>query len=51
MNIVFWLLVLVFVVIVWFLASLLFKPLGSYLFKIWKDAMENMEIDKEEEDK
>ena len=50
MNIVFWALLIVFIVTIWFLASMLFKPLGSYLFKIWKDTIENMEIDEKDEE-
>ena len=49
MNIVFWFLVVLAAVAVWFLGCFLFKPLGTYLFRVWKDAMDAMEI--KEEDK
>ena len=50
MNPVFWLLVILAAVAVWFFVSMLFKPLGTYLFRIWKDAMKNLEIEEENEE-
>ena len=50
MNIVFEFLIILLAVAVWCLASFLFKPLGKYLFRIWKDTIENMEIDEKDEE-
>ena len=51
MNPVFWLLVVAAAVAVWFLGSFIFYPFGKYLYRIWKDAMNEMEReDKEDED-
>ena len=55
MNPVFVFLVLVGAVILWFLLSALFYPFGRFLYRIWKDAAdeinreENKEKDKENE--
>lgn len=45
MNIVFYLLVLVFAVILWFLLSFIFFPLGKYLYNIFKEAINEMNRD------
>jgi hypothetical protein len=50
LNVVFWLLIILALVAVWFMACILFKPLGSFLSKIFNDAVEclNTEDTKEE---
>ena len=45
MNIVFWFLVILAAVVVWFLGCFLFVPLGKYIYRIWKDAMEELDKD------
>lgn len=51
MNPVFWLIVIIVMMALWFFGSFVFYPLGLYLYRIWKDAMNNMKKDnKEEED-
>lgn len=49
MNFVFWLLVIITLIILWFLLAFTFRPIGRFFYRIWKDAIE--EIDKEDEDK
>lgn len=48
MNPVFWLLVVVAAVAVWFLCSFIFYPLGKYLYRVWKDAIDEMEREDKE---
>lgn len=51
MNPVFWLLVVLAAIAVWFLGSFIFYPFGKYLYRVWKDAMNEIERDdKEDED-
>lgn len=49
MNPVFIFLVAVGAGVLWFLLSFLFRPLGNLVFKIWRDAVD--EIKKEDEEK
>lgn len=42
MNIVFYLLIIVGLVALWFLLTDIFKPLGQYLYKIYKDTKDVM---------
>lgn len=49
MNFVFWLLVIITLIFLWFLLAFTFRPIGRFFYRIWKDAIE--EIDKEDEDK
>lgn len=50
MNPVFVFLVILAAVVVWFLLSFVFYPLGRFIYRIWKDAVD--EINREEsEDK
>ena len=53
MNPVFWLLVLLGAIAFWFFTSLIFYPLGKYLYRIWRDTIYNLTKDdkKEEENK
>lgn len=41
----FWILVLLGLVLLWFLLSFLFKPLGKFFGRLWSDAMEAMNED------
>ena len=50
MNPVFVLIVIVSAVILWFLLSFAFKPIGRLFYRIWKDAVDKMN-DKEIADK
>lgn len=49
MNPVFVFLVFVGVGILWFLLSFLFRPIGKLIYKIWQDAVD--EINKDDEEK
>lgn len=42
MNSVFVFLILVGAVILWFFLSAIFYPLGRFLYRIWKDAVDEM---------
>lgn len=41
----FWILVLLGLVLLWFLLSFLFKPLGKFFSRLWSDAMDAMDED------
>lgn len=49
MNFVFWLLVIIALIILWFLLAFTFRPIGRFFYRVWKDAIE--EIEKKDEDK
>lgn len=49
MNFVFWLLVILGIVLLWFLLAFSYRAIGNGFYRIWKNAIE--EIDKEDEDK
>lgn len=49
MNPAFVLIVLMACVAFWFLASFLYKPIGKFLHRIGKDAMDELNDDREEE--
>ena len=49
MNPVFVFLVLVGAVILWFLLSALFYPFGRFLYRIWKDATDEINREKNKE--
>jgi len=49
MNPIFIFLVVVATVILWFLLSFVFFPLGKLVYRIWKDAMDNIKGKKEGE--
>lgn len=51
MNPVFVFLVILAAVIVWFLCAFLFKPLGRFIYRIGKDAADNMTEGNEVEEK
>lgn len=51
MNPVFIFLVLVGAVILWFLLSVLFYPFGRFLYRIWKDAVDEMNREENKENK
>lgn len=46
MNIVFWFGLIIIAILLWFLLSFLFKPIGKYILRLWNDAIDEM---KEEE--
>ena len=48
MNPVFWLIVIAAAVAVWFLGSFMFYPLGRYLYRLWKDAVDEIEREDKE---
>ncbi len=52
MNPVFWLLIIIFAVILWFIISFVFIPLGTMLLKKWNKTIEilNKEIEIENND-
>jgi len=49
MNPAFAIIVVIVCIAVWFLASSLYKPIGKYVFKIGKDAIDELTTDDEEE--
>lgn len=52
MNPVFFILVILAVILLWFLLSFVFRPFGMFLYRIWKDALDEMnKEDKEEKEK
>ena len=50
MNIIFWLLVIVALVLVWFCLSFAFKGIGGFALKLYNDAKETMNEEKENPD-
>lgn len=51
MNPVFVFLVIVSVVAVWFLLSFAFRPIGRFFYRIWKDAIDEINKNDESEEK
>lgn len=51
MNPVFILLVIAAVVAAWFLLSFAFRPIGRFIYRIWKDAVDEINKDDESEEK
>ena len=50
MNLVFWLLVVTALTIIWFTAAFLFMPIGKFFFRLWQDAVDEMNrVDEEKE--
>lgn len=53
MNPVFIILVIIGAIVLWFLLSFIFFPLGALVYRIWKDAIDEMDredkIEKEKE--
>lgn len=50
MNIVFYLLVIMALVVLWFALTFMFKPIGKYLYRVYKDTSDVMiEADTEKE--
>lgn len=49
MNPVFFILVILAVILLWFLLSFAFRPFGMFLYRIWKDALDEMNKDDKEE--
>ena len=51
MNPVFILIVLLGLVALWFLLSFVYRPLGKFIYRIWKDADDAMNKEDEKENK
>lgn len=51
MNLVFIFLVILAAVAVWFLLSFAFRPIGRFFYRIWKDAVDEMNKNDESEEK
>lgn len=51
MNPVFIFLVIVAAVAAWFLLSFAFRPIGRFVYRIWKDAVDEINKDDESEEK
>lgn len=51
MNWFFWLLILIAAVIVWFVLSFAFKPIGKLGYRLYKDARDEIKDSKENEQK
>lgn len=49
MNPAFILLVLLGAVVVWFLLSFAFRPIGRFIYRIWKDAVDSIKKEESEE--
>jgi hypothetical protein len=51
MNPVFWLLIIILAVVLWFIISFVFIPLGSFVLKKWNKTLEilNKEIENNDE--
>lgn len=49
MNVVFWLLVVVALVLLWFILAFTFKPIGGFFIRLWNDAVDAMEENEEKE--
>ena len=43
-------LIIIFVVALWFLLSFLYKPIGKFIFRIGKDAIDEIMEDEEEKE-
>lgn len=43
MNPIFWMLVIISLILLWFLLAFLFKPIGNFFYRIWKDAIDEIE--------
>jgi len=50
MNIVFWILIILFIFVLWLLLSVIFKPIGWFINGLWEDAMDEMNIEKKEKE-
>lgn len=42
MNPVFWLLIVITTVFLWFLLAFLYRPIGKFFYRIWKDAIDEI---------
>lgn len=42
MYMMFWFYIVIALIILWFLLAFMFKPIGKFLYRIWKDAINNM---------
>ncbi len=51
MNIVFWLLIVIVLVVVWFCLSFAFKGIGSIGLRLWNDAKKEIEGEEPEKSK
>lgn len=49
MNIAFYLLTVIAIIAFWFLLAFVFKPVGKFLYKVFKDAMNAMEDEDNDE--
>lgn len=43
MNIIFWIMVVIVCTLLWFLLAFLFRPLGRFIFRIWDDAVKEIQ--------
>jgi len=46
----FYILLILGIIVLWFLLAFLFYPLGRFIYRIWKDAKDNMEKDDKKEE-
>lgn len=51
MNPVFIILVILGAVVLWFLLSFAFRPIGRFIYRIWKDAVDEINKNDESEEK
>lgn len=51
MNVVFWLLLILAIILVWFMLAFAFRPIGKFFYELWNDVGEAMDLcDNERED-
>lgn len=51
MNVMFWVILLIFLVLCWFLFAFVFKPVGKFFYRIWEDAIDILLNGNEKEEK
>lgn len=44
MNVVFWLLLILVIILIWLLMAFAFHPIGKFFYELWKDAGEAMDL-------
>lgn len=50
MNPAFWVLAIMALIALWFLLSFAFKPIGSFFYRLWKDARDEINNDDMEDE-
>ena len=50
MNFVFWLLIILLLILLWFLLSFVYRPIGKFFYRIWKDTIDEINLQDEEKE-